>query len=114
MLLPAEFIGMAKVTDGVLDVGGVAVRLNVRWSDIGVYVRRSSDDLSIVEVEVAMHDGPQQEELDVFNAEAERYPLGPKEYWRSKEVGRYWYGPDRHPMTNDEFEAEWTEDDDSA
>jgi hypothetical protein len=40
-----------------------------------------------------------QEELDAENAEAERYPLGPKEFWRARMVVNYLYGPDRHPMT---------------
>ena len=49
--------------------------------------------MSIIEIEIAAHDGPEQEELDLLNFEAERYPLGPKEYWRSKMVGKYTYAP---------------------
>jgi hypothetical protein len=50
-----------------------------------------------------------QDELDAENAEAGRYPLGPKEYWRARLVGKVRYGPDQHVMTDDEFEADWEE-----
>lgn len=50
-----------------------------------------------------------QEELDVENAEAGRYPLGPKEYWRGRMVGKYTYGSDGHLMTNEDFEADWAD-----
>ncbi len=89
MLLPAELIGLATLTNGVLDIGGVEVRFNVGWPNLAVYVRRDARDLSVVEVELAIHDGIAEEELDIFNAEAERYPLGPTEYWRTKMVGRH-------------------------
>lgn len=48
-----------------------------------------------------------QEELDAENAEAERYPLGAKEFWRSRLVGKATYGADAHPMTNEECESDW-------
>jgi hypothetical protein len=54
--------------------------------------------------------GLAQEELDEENREAERYPLGPKAYWRSKMVGKYTYGLDQHLMTDEEFEQEWAEE----
>lgn len=109
-ILPAEYVGTAEPKDGFLDIGGV----QIAWDrgNVGVYVRRRSSDLSVIEIAIASHDGLAQEELDVENAEAERYPLGKKEYWRSKMVGKYLTGPDQHPMTDDEFEAEWDEDDD--
>jgi hypothetical protein len=59
---------------------------------------------------IAQHDGYAQEELDDENEEAERYPLGPKEYWRSKIVGKWTTGADKHLITNEEFEADWDED----
>jgi hypothetical protein len=109
LLLPAEFIGLATLTDGVLDIGGVEVRFNVGWPNLAVYVRRDTKDLSVVEVELAIHDGLEEEELEMLNMEAERYPLGPKEYWRSKMVGRYTIGADSHPMTDDDFETDWAD-----
>ncbi len=62
-----------------------------------------------MEVLVAFHDGLEQEELDAQNAEAERFPLGDKAYWRSIMVGRYSYGRDSHPMTDDDCEEFWEE-----
>lgn len=115
-ILSAEWVGDAKVDeDGILDIGGIKVRVDHfdgwREGSVGVYVRRQSSDLSVMEIALAGHDGLAQEELDAQNEEADRYPLGPKEYWRSKMVGKYTYGyPDTHPMTNEEFEAEWPEE----
>lgn len=108
-VLPAEFAGMARLDNGVLDVGGVNVRLPVQWSDVPVYVRRSAVDLSVIEVAIAMHDGLAEEQLEAQNDEAERYPLGPKEYWRSSSVGKTTYGSDQHPMTEDDFEEFWAD-----
>lgn len=56
-----------------------------------------------------MGDGHAQEEFDAENAEAERHPLGVKEFWRSRLVGKATYGRDSHPMTDDEFESDWAE-----
>lgn len=112
-ILSAEFVDNAEVIDGWLDVGGVKLPVG-RWGHsgqgVGVYVRRSSDDLSIMEIHMTRHDGLAQEELDQENLEAERYPLGAREYWRAKMVGKYTCGIDGHPMTNEEFEEEWPED----
>lgn len=107
-ILPAEFLGMAiPDEDGTINVGGV----KVPWNScaVGVYVRRISRDLSVSEICIAHHDGLAQEELDAKNEEAERYPAGPKEYWRTEMVGKYTYGADGHSMTNEEFEADWAE-----
>ena len=41
------------------------------------------------------------------NDEAARYPLGAKENWRDRMVGKYTTGSDGHLMTDAEFEAEW-------
>lgn len=46
---------------------------------------------------------------DAENEEADRYPLGPKEFWRARLVGNALYGSDQHPMTDGEFEADWAE-----
>jgi len=57
-IMPAEFVGMAETTDGVLDIGGLRVRIG-RWStsrDVSVYVRRNSNDLQVVEVVMAKGD----------------------------------------------------------
>ena len=124
-ILPAEFVGnAAHGDDGVLRIGTpssdgsgvVEIRLTKgelpRWwntKTISVYVRRYSDDLSVAEIHMAQHSGLFDEELEYQNEQAEIYPLGPKEYWRSEQVGKYTYGADNHLMTNEEFEAEWAE-----
>jgi hypothetical protein len=114
-ILPAEFVGHAACgSDGKLRIGEgdhvVEVDLAHIGSrnKIGVYVRRSSNDLSVIEIHMARHDGLAQEQLDAENAEAERYPLGVKEYWRGKMVGKYTYNHG-HPMTDEEFEEDWWE-----
>jgi hypothetical protein len=48
-------------------------------------------------------------EHDRLNEEAQRDPRGPKEFWRERVVGIEPYGEDDHPMTDEEFEAEWAE-----
>ena len=120
-ILSAEYIGEAATNkDGMLTIGigENIVQLLLGspgrpgWWNTGtvsVYVRRFADDLSIAEIHMAKHDGYSQEELDNENEEADRYPLGPKEYWRTKQVGKYLYGQDQHVMTNEEFEQEWAE-----
>jgi hypothetical protein len=114
-ILPAECVGAAEIVDGVLDVGGVPIQLNRPGlvagtrHQLGIYVRRSSKDLSVMEVHIAFHDGFAQEALDQENFEAERHPGGPREYWRAKSVGKDLYGPDQHLMTEADFEREWAE-----
>jgi hypothetical protein len=39
--------------------------------------------------------------------EAELHPDGPKEFFRLRRVGRVARGEDGHPLTDDEFDAEW-------
>jgi hypothetical protein len=39
--------------------------------------------------------------------EAEQHPAGPKEFFRVQRVGRVPRGEDGHPLTDDEFDAEW-------
>ncbi len=124
-ILPAEFVGnAAHGDDGILRIGTpssdgtgvVEIRLTKgdlpRWwrdKTVSVYVRRFAHDLSVAEIQMAQHSGLFDEELEHQNEQAENYPLGPKEYWRSEHVGKCTYGKDGHLMTNEEFEAEWAE-----
>jgi len=130
IILPPEFLGdAAHGDDGILRIGTprsdgsgvVGIRLTKRnkpgwWhtNTVQVYVCRFADDLSIAEIQMAQHDGLAEAELEFQNELAELYPLGPKEYWRSEQVGKYTYGIDNHFMTNEEFEAEWMEAEESA
>ncbi|MEO6503327.1 MAG: hypothetical protein ABIQ09_15640 [Jatrophihabitantaceae bacterium] len=69
-----------------------------------------SAGISVGEIIISVvGNGYAQEELDAENEEADRYPLGVKEFWRARMVGKYSYGPDGHLMTDDEFEADWAE-----
>jgi hypothetical protein len=122
IFLPAEYVGEAQhEKDGTLLIGCgdnvVQIRLSngekPGWWNTGtvpVYIRRLSSDLSVVEIIIARHDGLAQEALDAENEEAENYPLGPKEYWRSKMVGKYIFGEDNHKMTEEDFENYWEDD----
>lgn len=103
-ILSAEYFGEAEVSNGMLDIGGVSVPWHHPAS---IYVRRVSNNLSIAEIHIVDHDGMAQEMLDAQNEEADRYPLGPKEYWRGEMVGKYTCGADGHLMTNEDFEADW-------
>ncbi len=107
LILPAEDVGEVEIVDGHLDIGGVKIDVGSWGEPVFVYVRRSSDDLSVIEIVLARHDGLAQEELEQENAEAARYPLGPKEYWRGKSVGKYTI--DGHLMTDEEFETDWAD-----
>lgn len=114
-ILPAEYLGEAHLVDGVLWIGGHSVD----WSDalqiqtgsiaevVHVYVRRSAVDLKVLEIVIPFHDGLDDELLTAQNEEAQRYALGPKEYWRSAMVGKYTWGEDSHFMTDDDFEEYW-------
>lgn len=111
-IFPAEFVGSLPYTDHQIPLGGGIEINDVHgYNPAGVYVRRVSGKtagLSVAEIIISVvGDAHAQEELDVENEEAARYPLGAKEYWRSRMVGRALYGSDRHPMTDTEFEAEW-------
>lgn len=105
-ILGAEHVGAAKTVNGILDIGGVKVHAPW-WNDgmIHVYVRRSSKDLSVMEIHMTRHDGLAQEELDRQNDEAGRYPLGPKEYWRAETVGKCTI--DGRLMTDEDFDNDW-------
>lgn len=123
-ILPAEYMGEAAHNEqGILNIGTgnniVKVLLGSPgkpgWWNTGtvsVWVRRWAHDLSIAEIHMAKHDGYAQEEIDMENEEAERYPLGAKEYWRAKIVGKWTTGEDGHLITNEEFEQDWLDDND--
>lgn len=129
-ILPAEFIGTAKhdaggcLTIGLPDdpSGQVEVNLNgfgsrkyPGWGgEVDVYVRRDSDDLSVIEVHMVRHSGIVEEEMAEQSRQGEIYPLGPKEYWRGVMVGKYFYGADRHLMTNEDFEEDWYDEEDGV
>lgn len=109
----AEFIGNLPYENNTIRVGEHQIHEIHGYNPAAVYVRRLSgktEGLSISEIIISVvGDGYAQEELDAENAEAARYPLGPKEYWRGRMVGKYTYGPDGHLMTNEDFEADWAE-----
>lgn len=110
-ILPAEYVGSAQIVDNAITVGGFKVPLGraTKAESVGVYVRRMSTDLSVIEVSLAFHDGLAQEELDQQNAEASRYPLGDKEYWRAAMVGKYQTGLAGRLMTEEDFEEYWSD-----
>jgi death-on-curing protein len=109
----AEFIGNLPYEHNTIRVGEHLIHEIHGYNPAAVYVRRLSgktEGLSISEIIISVvGDGYAQEEFDAENAEAARYPLGPKEYWRGRTVGKYTYGADGHLMTNEEFEADWAE-----
>ncbi|WOX12570.1 type II toxin-antitoxin system death-on-curing family toxin [Streptomyces sp. N50] len=111
VIYPAEYVGALPYEGDTITLGEIEIRDVHGYNPAAVYVRRISgkiEGISVAEVVISVvGDFYAQEELDAENAEANRYPLGPKEYWRGKMVGRALYGPDRHPMTNEEFELEW-------
>jgi CRISPR/Cas system-associated protein Cas5 (RAMP superfamily) len=41
--------------------------------------------------------------------QAENHPDGKKAFWKAEMVGKWSYGLDQHPMTEEEFEQEWKE-----
>lgn len=109
----AEFVGNLPYENNTIRVGEHLIHEIHGYNPAAVYVRRLSgktEGLSISEIIISVvGDGYAQEELDAENAEAGRYPLGPKEYWRGRMVGKYTYGTDGHAMTNEDFEADWAE-----
>ena len=123
IILAPEFIGhAAHGDDGILRIGTprtdgsgvVEIRLSKGdfpgwWytNTVGVYVCRFSTDLSVAEIHIAQHDGLASAELEFQNEQADIYPLGPKEYWRTELVGKAICGIDKHAMTNEEFEDDW-------
>ena len=115
IIYPAEYVGALPYEDHVVQLGNELSIGDVHgFNPASVYVRRISgkaDGFSIAEIIISVvGDAYAQEELDAENAEAERYPLGAKEYWRGKLVGRASF-PDGHVMSDDEFEEYWADGD---
>jgi death-on-curing protein len=117
VIYPAEFVGALPYSENTIQIGDIIVRDIHGYNPAGVYVRRISGKtkgISVAEIIVTVvGDGYAQEELEAENAEADRYPLGPKEFWRGRLVGKATYGRDGYPMTNEEFEADWAEGEES-
>lgn len=78
-------------------------------AELPIYVRRRSSDPPVVEIAADLDGALAEEELLCDAAEAERYPLGPKEYWRTRSVGCWHYGSDDHVMTEADFEEFWAD-----
>jgi len=113
VIYPAEFVGALAYEDNTVRVGELVIHDVHGYNPAGVYVRRISgkmEGISVAEIIISsVGDGYAQEELDAENEEASRYPLGPKEFWRARLVGNATFGLDQHPMTDEEFEAEWAD-----
>lgn len=116
VIFPAEYVGELPYNAHTISLGELTITDVHGFNPAGVYVRRISgktEGISVAEIVISVvGDGYAQEELDPQNAEAHRYPLGPKEYWRARLVGTALY-TDGHTMTNEEFDAEWAESEDS-
>jgi death-on-curing protein len=113
VIYPAEYVGALNYADNIVQVGEISISDVHGYNPAGVYVRRISgktDGISVAEISISfVGDGYAQEELDAENAEAERYPLGQKEFWRTRLVGKATHGIDSHPMTDAEFQQDWAE-----
>lgn len=112
VIYPAEYVGALSYTDHRITLGDLTIDDVHGFNPAGVYLRRISgktESISVAEIIISVvGDGYAQEELDAENAEVDRYPLGPKEYWRARLVGTALYD-DGHTMTDEEFESEWAE-----
>lgn len=84
-ILSAEHFGTVQTEGGVLHIEGLEIPY-LEWHDgkVHVYVRRSSKDLSIMEVHMTRHAGLAEEQLEQQNAEANADPRGPEAYWRDR------------------------------
>ena len=100
---------------GSIQIGDTVINGITGFNPANIYVERLFDmerGSMISSIIISFHgDHWAQAESDRESEEAARYPLGPKEYWRTKMVGKYTYGIDNHPMTNEEFEADWDDED---
>jgi death on curing protein len=114
-IFPAEYVGPLPYTAHVVRIGDLEITDVHGYNPASVYVRRVSGKiagLSVADIIIAVvGDGYSEEELDAENDEAARYPLGAKEYWRGRMVGKYRTGTDGHLMSDAEFEAEWDDAD---
>lgn len=113
VMYPAEFIGPLPYENHTVQIGDVTIGDLHGYNPAALYVRRisgKSEGISVGEIIISVvGDAYAQEELDAENAEAQRYPLGAKEYWRARLVGKATYGKDAHLMTDEEFDADWDE-----
>jgi len=113
VIYPAEYIGALPYENHTVHVGDLVIHDVHGYNPAGLYLRGISgktQGISVAEIIISVvGDGHAQEELDAENAEVERYPLGAKEYWRARLVGKAIYGPDDHLLTDQEFEADWSE-----
>lgn len=107
----AEFVGDLPYQDHTIRLGDLVIPDVHGYNPAMVYLRRITgkvDGISVAEVMISVvGDRYAQDELDVENFEAIRYPLGAKEYWRGRMVGKYSIGG--RLMTNADFETEWAE-----
>ena len=92
----AEHVGELTYSDQTIEVGDLKIHDVHGYNPASVYVRRISgktDGISVAEIIITViGDEYAQEELDAENAEAQRYPLGVKEFWRSWLVGKAMFG----------------------
>jgi death-on-curing protein len=117
MIYPAEYVGALHYEGHRIDLGDLTITDVSGFNPAGVYVRRISgktEGISVAEIIISVvGDRYAQEQLDAENAEAGRYPLGSKEYWRGRLVGEATF-TDGHVMTDEEFEAEWAESEEES
>jgi hypothetical protein len=74
-----------------------------RASHLPTYLRSLKlGRLRIAEIELAAHDGPDQEQLDLLNFRSRQVPVRTMDYWRWKVV-RYTIAGKSHPMTGVNF-----------
>lgn len=97
----------------MVQVGDLTINDVHGYNPAAVYVRRVSgkmEGISVAEIMITVvGDEYAQEELEAENEEADRYPLGVKEFWRARLVGKVVYGEDEHLLTDEEFDADWAE-----
>ena len=83
-----QFVGVAKVEDGEVNVGGVRVQFDGFRGYTAVYVRRMvapympEVDGQVYEIAMAQHSGLAAEELQAEKELAEQHPLGAAGYYR--------------------------------
>jgi hypothetical protein len=99
VIYPPSWLGQVDVSGDTLQIGDLLVHeVGSGYPDANVYVQRVSGmrkfrdgkltdvagfPIAKIIIEI-VGDGTAQQALDAENAEAELYPGGPKEYWRSK------------------------------
>ena len=107
----AEYLGELPYEDHTIRIGDLEIPDVHGYNPAMVYLRRitgKGDGISVAEVMISVvGDHYAHEEIDVENFEAARYPLGEKEYWRGRMVGKYSIGA--RVMTDADFEREWAQ-----